>query len=150
VTDAVRAHDPPEVRLALPARPENVAVVRQALGGLANVLGIDGAALDDMKLAVTEACTNVVVHAYPGGEGSLEVEMQPVSDGLTLVVRDQGSGIRPRLDASSTSALGLGMPLMASLASDFVVHAAEGGGTEVRMTFTLGDGPSEPAEGAPS
>ena len=142
-------HDAPEVRLSLPARPENVAVVRQALGGLANVLGIDGAALDDMKLAVTEACTNVVVHAYPESEGPLEVEMQPVGDGLTLVVRDQGGGIRPRLDASSTSALGLGMPRMASLASDLVVHAAPGGGTEVRMTFHLGDGPSEPAEGAP-
>lgn len=144
MTEPVPA-DQPEVRLAIPARPENVAVVRQALGGLANVLGIDGVALDDMKLAVTEACTNVVVHAYPEAEGPLEVEMRPGGATLTVVVRDHGGGIRPRLDASSTSALGLGMPLMASLADDFVVHGAPGGGTEVRMTFAIGSRP-EPAE----
>lgn len=138
------------VRLSLPARPENVAVVRHALGGLANVLGVDGRALDDMKLAVTEACTNVVIHAYGEDDGPLDVEMAPAEDRLTLVVRDHGGGIRPRLDPGSTSALGLGLPLMASLADDFEIHGAPGGGTEVRMTFVIGgaeEPPPEPGDG---
>ena len=54
----------PDVRLSLPARAEGVAVVRQALAGLADALDFDPAVLADMKMAVSEACTNVVVHAY--------------------------------------------------------------------------------------
>ncbi|MEA2391381.1 MAG: serine/threonine-protein kinase RsbW [Solirubrobacteraceae bacterium] len=129
--------DVPEVTLRMPARPENVAVVRQALGGLANVLGIDGALLDDMKLAITEACTNVVVHAYGGGGGPLAVEMHPAADTLTLVVSDEGEGIRPRLNPESSSALGLGLPLMAALSDDFEIRGDGEHGTTVRMTFSL-------------
>ena len=55
----------PDLQLHLPARAENVAVIRHALGGLGDALGLDPGDLADMKLAVTEACTNVVMHAYP-------------------------------------------------------------------------------------
>ena len=65
----------PEVRLTMPARAEGVGVVRQALAGMADALAFDAAVVADMKMAVTEACTNVVVHAYEGDEGTLEVEM---------------------------------------------------------------------------
>ena len=65
----------PEVRLTMPARAEGVGVVRQALAGMADALAFDAAVVADMKMAVTEACTNVVVHAYDGEEGTLEVEM---------------------------------------------------------------------------
>ena len=54
----------PEVRLTLPARAEGVGVVRQALAGMADALAFNAAVVADMKMAVTEACTNVVVHAY--------------------------------------------------------------------------------------
>ena len=52
------------LQLSLEARPENVAVVRQVLGGAAAALGMEGRAVDDLRLALSEACTNVVVHAY--------------------------------------------------------------------------------------
>ena len=65
----------PEVRLTMPARAEGVGVVRQALAGMADALAFNAAVVADMKMAVTEACTNVVVHAYEGEEGTLEVEM---------------------------------------------------------------------------
>ena len=65
----------PDVRLTMPARPEGVAVVRQALAGMADALDFDAAVLADMKMAVSEACTNVVVHAYEDADGMLEVEM---------------------------------------------------------------------------
>ena len=65
--------DAPDLELTLPARPENVAVARHAIGGFADVLDVPDQTLADVKLAVTEACTNVVVHAYPDGEGPLGV-----------------------------------------------------------------------------
>ena len=125
----------PAVRLTLPARPENVAVARQALGGLASALDIDSAVLTDMKMALSEACTNVVVHAYPDGEGTMEVEMHPEGEAVRIVVRDTGAGIKPRPERHE-HALGLGLPLMASLADDFEIHGS-GQGTEVRMIFPL-------------
>ena len=60
----------------MPARPEGVGVVRQALAGMADALDFDASVLADMKMAVTEACTNVVVHAYEADTGMLEVEMR--------------------------------------------------------------------------
>ena len=71
----------PEVLLTMPARPEGVGVVRQALAGMADALDFDASVLADMKMAVTEACTNVVVHAYEEDAGMLEVEMLADEDG---------------------------------------------------------------------
>jgi serine/threonine-protein kinase RsbW len=125
---------PPEVLLVMPARPEGVGVVRQALAGVADALDFDASVLADMKMAVTEACTNVVVHAYDE-EGMLEVEMLAAEDGLTIVVRDHGTGIQPRPPRSGAPALGLGLPLIAALSDAFELRGSTGVGTEVRMTF---------------
>jgi serine/threonine-protein kinase RsbW len=127
---------PPEVRLRMPARPEGVAVVRQALAGMADALDFDAAVLADMKMAVSEACTNVVVHAYEGEAGTLEVEMHAGEVGLTIVVRDHGAGIQPRPPRSEPPALGLGLPLIAALSDAFELRGSTGMGTEVRMTFS--------------
>jgi serine/threonine-protein kinase RsbW len=126
---------PPEVLLVMPARPEGVGVVRQALAGLADALDFDPTVLADMKMAVTEACTNVVVHAYDD-EGMLEVEMLAGEEGLTIVVRDHGSGIQPRPARHGAPALGLGLPLIAALSDSFELRGSTGMGTEVRMTFS--------------
>src|SRR5687768_17225149 len=81
----------PDLVLTLPARAENVAVVRHAFGGLGDVMDVADQTLSDIKLAVTEACTNVVVHAYPGGEdGPLGVRATVDEATLTVVVSDQG------------------------------------------------------------
>ncbi len=139
---------PPDVRLHLPARPEGVGVVRQALSGVADALDFEEAILADMKMAVTEACTNVVVHAYDRDDGVLEVEMRAGEDGLTIVVRDEGSGIQPRPTRNTPPALGLGLPLIAALSDAFELRGSAGSGTEVRMTFAyVRDG--DPAEENP-
>jgi serine/threonine-protein kinase RsbW len=126
----------PEVLLTMPARPEGVGVVRQALAGMADALDFDPTVLADMKMAVTEACTNVVVHAYDGAsdEGLLEIDLVADEEGLTVVVRDEGLGIKPRATRSAP-ALGLGLPLIAALSDAFEVRGSSRGGTEVRMTF---------------
>jgi anti-sigma regulatory factor (Ser/Thr protein kinase) len=125
---------PPEVVLTMPARAEGVGVVRQALTGVADALDFDATILADMKMAVTEACTNVVVHAYDD-DGLLEVEMLTAEDGLTIVVRDHGAGIQPRPARAGANALGLGLPLIAALSDAFELRGSAGVGTEVRMTF---------------
>jgi serine/threonine-protein kinase RsbW len=135
----------PEVLLTMPARPEGVGVVRQALAGMADALDFEASVLADMKMAVTEACTNVVVHAYEVESGVLEVEMSATEDGLTVVVRDHGSGIQPRPAQSEPPALGLGLPLIAALSDAFELRGSAGRGTEVRMTFSYNrsDDPAE-------
>ena len=124
----------PDLSLSLPARAENVAVVRHAIGGLGEALAIDDQTLSDVKLAVTEACTNAVVHAYPDGEGPLEVTVHVRENRLMLVVRDEGRGIMPRTDSPG---LGLGLPLIATLAEALELGTDSEKRTEVRMTFRL-------------
>jgi serine/threonine-protein kinase RsbW len=140
--------DRPEVVLTMPARAEGVGVVRQALAGMADALDFEAPVLADMKMAVTEACTNVVVHAYDAQDGILEVEMRAGEEGLTIVVRDHGSGIQPRPARSEPAALGLGLPLIAALSDAFELRGSAGRGTEVRMTFTYAR-ESDPADANP-
>src|SRR4051794_26473033 len=124
----------PDLSLTLPARAENVAVIRHAIGGLGEALDIDDQTLSDVKLAVTEACTNAVVHAYPDGEGPIEVAVYIGDAMLMLVVRDEGRGIVPRTDSPG---LGLGLPLIATLAEALELGTDDADRTEVRMTFRL-------------
>ena len=74
----------------------------------------------DLKTVVTEACMNVVVHAYEEEPGPLEVDAYREDDALVVVVRDHGAGIRPRADASRES-LRMGLPLIAALSSSFEI-----------------------------
>ena len=127
----------PRVSLKIPARPQNVAVVRQALNGLADSMRLENGVLTDMKVAVSEACANVVVHAYEG-QGDLELEIVPAEDELTVVVRDEGRGFRPRVSIAEDASWRLGMPLIASLTDALEVgHGPHGRGTEVRMRFAV-------------
>ncbi len=142
VTVASKAKAKADVELAMPARAENVAIVRHAIGALGEAIEIDAQTLSDIRLAVTEACTNVVVHAYPDGrEGPLEVMATLGGEELTVVVRDEGKGIAARTDSPG---LGLGLPLIASLAERVELGHDERAHTEVRMTFSL-NGPAERA-----
>jgi len=127
------------MQLALPARADNIAIVRHAFGALGEAYGLDDQTLSDIRLAVTEACTNVVVHAYPDGhEGPMEVLATLLGEELTVVVRDEGRGIGPRPDSPG---LGLGLPLIASLAESVQLGRDGDDRTEVRMTFSLYDAP---------
>ena len=125
----------PEVALNMPARAEGVGGVRQALAGMADALAFDAAVLSDMKMAVTEACTNVVVHAYPDAEGPMGLRASIDGRTLSLVVADRGRGIVPRPDSPG---LGLGLPLIATLAESLELGTGRSEETEVRMTFDLG------------
>jgi serine/threonine-protein kinase RsbW len=128
----------PDMELALAARAENIAIVRHALGALGEAFAVPDQKLSDIRLAVTEACANVVVHAYPeGSDGQMEVLASHDDEHeLTVVVRDWGCGIRPRPDRPG---LGLGLSMMAALATTVQLGHDSGEHTEVRMTFALSD-----------
>lgn len=130
--------------MMLPAKAENVAVIRHALAGLAEQIGMDEPGLADLKTVVTEACMNVVAHAYDGRPGPLSVEANPDGDGLTVVVRDEGVGIRPQADVDRNS-LRLGLSLIAALSSSFAISGGLDRGTEVTMRVPLHGGGSNGA-----
>ncbi len=127
----------PDMELTLAARAENIAIVRHALGGLGEAFAVPEQKLSDVRLAVTEACANVVVHAYPEGqEGPMEVVASMRDGSLTVLVRDWGRGIGPRPDSPG---LGLGLSLIAALAEQLQLGHNDKEHTEVRMTFVLPD-----------
>ena len=122
--------------LAMPAQAENVALVRQAFGGLGDAIGMDEPFLADVKTAVSEACNNVVVHAYGGEEGPLEVGARAEGHELAVVVRDHGSGIQPTAAVQEQSVHGVGLSLIQALTDRVEFGGGVGRGTEVRMTFS--------------
>ncbi len=127
--------EPPNVRLKLSNRSENVLLVREMLTGVAETIALDSSDLYDIRTAVTEACNNVVLHAYDGDEGPLEVDLSASPDAVEVVVRDHGIGIRPRIRPAQEAALGIGLPLIQALVHSVEFSEADGSGTEVRMRF---------------
>ncbi len=128
-------HMPPrecDIRLTLPARAENIALVRHVIGALAESLALPPKTIEDIRLAVTEACTNVVRHAYRDHEGPLEVVIEPTSDCLTVIVSDRGRGILPN---PSSEGPGLGLPLIAALADGLDIDHSPQRGSRLSMQF---------------
>jgi serine/threonine-protein kinase RsbW len=132
----------PNVWLTLPGRPENVLVVRQALTGISELLALDAIDANDLNTAVTEACNNVVQHAYGDEEGPLEVEVYVLADAIAVVVRDHGIGIQQHdgygeededEDLAAGRSAGIGLPVIQALMREVEFTEPPGGGTEVRM-----------------
>jgi serine/threonine-protein kinase RsbW len=112
-----------------------VGAARRAALKAARRAGADAETLDAIRIAVTEAVSNVVVHGYRGSpEGSFTVAVEATGDELRVSVRDDGCGMQPRTDSPGA---GLGLPLIAHFATSFSVVTPPGGGTDVRMTFPL-------------
>jgi serine/threonine-protein kinase RsbW len=126
------APDAPDVRLTLPARPASIAVARHVLGALAAAVGLPPHVCDDIRLAVTEACTNVVRHAYHHEPGHIAVSARSVGDALQIVVSDSGQGIGPSPDARGP---GFGLGLISTLADRLEIDHAPGEGSRLQMWF---------------
>jgi anti-sigma regulatory factor (Ser/Thr protein kinase) len=93
-------------------------------------------ALGDLKTIVTEACTNVVRHAYPDGVGRFEVEAFPEQGQLAVLVRDFGAGMQPTVHRDHTS-MRIGLGLISQMSSHFEIGTGSQGGTVVRMRLPL-------------
>lgn len=124
--------------LKLAAEPENVRQARDEAASYAEGLGLDSPGVDDLKTIVSEACSNIVRHAYPedAEERPMEVAMDKTDSELTVTVRDCGSGIRPPTGVRPSS-LRLGFILMGSLADFMQLRTGRGKGTELLLKVPL-------------
>jgi serine/threonine-protein kinase RsbW len=119
---------------SFPAGPTAPALARRAISEFLHSHGADPGALADVMLALSEVVTNAVVHGYRGGEGEVRVAAEHADDQLLLSVADRGHGMAPRPDSPG---LGVGLPLVGRIASRVDITAEDGGGTLVRMSFSL-------------
>jgi serine/threonine-protein kinase RsbW len=148
LSDVARTYVLPRLSLVFPAAPEGVPRARAAVTDLCERLGLDCERVDDIRLAVTEACTNCVLHSQGDGEGDATFVLDARMDqgALEIVVRDFGGGLL-RAPAGS-GGLGLGMHLIEQLSESSQVSSRPGGGTRVSMRFPVLAENAEAAAGA--
>lgn len=119
------------VRLRIPAKAEYITLCRLALTGIGQVREIRDDTMADLKLALTEAVSNSIRHAYgPNGVGSVEITYELQSDRLGIEVVDDGEGFDPRetppLEGDELSEGGLGIAIIRTIADDFAIESKPG------------------------
>jgi anti-sigma regulatory factor (Ser/Thr protein kinase) len=117
-----------------PATPEAVGIIRRSVAGYARAAGLDDSALDAVRLAVSEAVTNVVLHAYPLGSGQVHVTVRAFEDELWILIADDGRGHNL---PSARPGLGWGLALITQECDAFTLLERAEGGTEARMCFVI-------------
>lgn len=121
------------LRLELVSVADSVALVRSVIRTVARSAGLDRTLIDDLRTAVSEACNNVVLHAYPSSQGPMIFSLAIRADVVEAVVRDRGGGMRPGLAANR--GLGMGVSVINTLADRAEFETEPGNGTVVRMVF---------------
>jgi serine/threonine-protein kinase RsbW len=123
----------PTVRLELRSRPEAPGLVRAALAGIGELLEFDLELIEDLTTAVSEACNNVVLHAYPAEPGPLVVDMAIDADRVEVVVKDRGGGFGRVTPSQHRMAVGLAVINALADRAEFI--SSRDAGTQVRMAF---------------
>jgi serine/threonine-protein kinase RsbW len=129
------AEPPANVRLSLAATAENVVLVREMLAGVAEGVGLGATHLNDIQTAVTEACNNVVLHAYGSEQGPLDVEVRVGEQTVVVCVQDGGIGMSGRGDAGEEEGDGIGLHVIRTLARAVEFVRPPHGGALVGMEF---------------
>ena len=131
------------VRLRIPAKPEYIALCRLALTGLAQARALDSDTVADLKLALTEAVSNSVRHAYgPDGDGHVAVTYELHPDRLGVEVVDDGAGFdpdeAPSFDGEELSEGGLGIAIIKTIADELEIESTPGvRGSRLRFVKNL-------------
>lgn len=125
------------IRLELASRAEDVSIARELLSGVAEAAAVERGVMDDIRTAVTEACNNVVQHAYDGVPGPIELDLALRSDAIEVTVRDHGAGMRPWIRTAESRTLGIGLMVIKALAESVEFSDRPQGGLEVRMRFAI-------------
>jgi serine/threonine-protein kinase RsbW len=143
VREAARVTSEAAVRLTIPAKPEYITLCRLALTGLSRVRELPQETLGDLKLALTEACSNSVRHAYPGGGGVVEIVYDLRPDRLVVEVVDDGEGFElgePVGGLEDLTEGGLGLAIIRSIADELELGSRENGrGSRLRFVKLLSD-----------
>ena len=132
------------VRLTIPAKAEYITLGRLALTAIAQVRPLSEETLSDLKLALTEACTNSVRHAYREGRaGTVEILYQIEADRLVVEVADDGQGFEAAdLGGRGNGDLsegGLGIAIIRAVADEVEIDERESGGSRLRFVKFLGE-----------
>jgi anti-sigma regulatory factor (Ser/Thr protein kinase) len=126
--------DSSSIRIELQSLPSSVTLVRAMLSGIGERFDLDPELVDELKTAVSEACNNVVLHAYPDEAGPLTVELGLDRHELRLTVIDRGTGIRQV--AATADRMGVGLAVISALADRAEFESEPGVGTAVKMCFS--------------
>lgn len=135
-------HAQHKVELKIPAASEFISIVRLAVSGIANRLEFSVEAIEDIKIALSEACTNVIQHAYHNPSDELiDIQFFLFPDHLDITVKDDGKGFNPEDKATDKSnpeadgkfGLGLGLVFIKTLMDEAIVESVIGKGTIIRM-----------------
>src|SRR5687768_7054486 len=125
------------VRLTIPARPEYITLCRLALTGIGRLRALSDELLADLKLALTEAASNSVRHAYGDQVGVVEISYELLPDRLVIEVTDDGEGFDPAGAAGPPDELsegGLGIAIIRAIADEVEIGVAAGGkGSRLRF-----------------
>jgi len=130
------------MRLRIPARPEYLVLGRLALTGLSRLRPIDPDDLSDLKLALTEACTNSIRHAYEGSVGTVEIAFSLEPESITIEVLDDGSGFDMAQDLPDgrLDEGGLGLAIISAVTDEAESgRRHDGSGSRLRFRKRLTD-----------
>ena len=130
------------VALTIPARAEYIALCRLALTGIARTRALQDEVVDDLKLALTEACSNSVRHAYEEGrDGVVEVSYRLAEDRIVVEVTDDGAGFDPSVLERAQQELdegGLGIAVIRAVTDELEIGPSpNGGGSRLRFAKYL-------------
>ena len=136
---------PNDIKIEIPAQSEYVSVVRLAVSGVASRLGFTVNDIEDIKVAVSEACTNCVQHAYDSQDGRIFISCIPETSGLEIIVEDLGKGFDTNIIGSESQiqssqeklGLGLGLTFIKTLMDTHSIDSFVGGGTCIKMKKNL-------------
>ena len=110
----------------------SIPLARSMVTGWAEEVGADRGQIDEIRLAVSEALTNVVLHAYPWRTGDIHVTARMAGNELWVLIADSGCGIHAGRDSEG---LGIGLALISKMTDGFSVVERSSGGTELRLRF---------------
>ncbi|MDR2609912.1 MAG: ATP-binding protein [Clostridiales Family XIII bacterium] len=133
------------IKLVIPCKPEYVSTVRLMVSSVASRAGFNIEAIEDMKVAVSEACTNIINHSKLCGEDEYRVMCTRGTDRMEILVEDDGVGFdavgRPEVEQGKISESGLGIFIIKALMDEAEVLSEEGCGTRFLMAkyLTVGE-----------
>ena len=128
--------------MSIPAGTAYVGIIRLAVASLARSAGFDEERVDDIRIAVSEACTNAVLaHEEAGTQAPITVAWEEAADRIVVKVQDRvgtpaGEGVSPQDSQGFSSRMVMSVALLQEMADELTIEAGEGGGTTARLTFS--------------
>lgn len=128
------------LKMEVPAKPEYVGIIRLTVSGIANKIGFNLDDIEDIKVAVSEACTNAIKHSY---DDKFNIEFEVLHNGIVVNIQDKGKGCdiesigEPDLENPRES--GLGLFIIKTLMDELEIKSEGNKGTNVRMIKYIGD-----------